>query len=216
MRSKKTFLTIFSILILFILLSILHPPQLTETAPPANVSGEGKVNNPSMHENLEKGMSLKEINLSTIENVILRKEEIRSVIEEYEGVSYEFINNSTLKMFVQTPCADYFVVYDFVNDSVISIDKTTIGKKTIKEEAVSEEERQRFLAIALNDSRVKEALKGRNFSVRIVKYVMYAACQKARDPDSVHMMFRVDSELYRVFLFPYKDELEVVRVERIV
>jgi|GEM_PF-2314155 len=164
--------------------------------------------------NLKKtGTPVKNMNISTIENVILRKEEIRSVIgEEYEGVGYEFINNSTPKMFVQTPCADYFVLYDFVNDSVISIDKATIGKKTIKEEAVSEEEGQRFLAIALNDSRVKEALKGRNFSVSITKYVMYAACQRARDPDSVHMTFRVDSELYRVILLPHKDELEVARV----
>ena len=162
-------------------------------------------------------MSPKNINLTTIENVILKKEEIRSVIgDEIDSVDYEFINNFTaLKMFVQTPCGDYFIKYDFVNDSLISIDKATIGKKTIKEESVSEEEKERFLAIALNDSRIKQALKGRNFSVSVTKYVMYAACQKGRDPDSVHMMFKVDSELYRVILFPYKDRLEVVHVERI-
>ncbi len=48
----------------------------------------------------------------------------------------------------------------------------------------------------------------------MVKYVMYIACQKARDPDSVHMTFKVDSNVYRVVLLPYNGELRVVRVEK--
>ena len=158
------------------------------------------------------------VNTTFIENAILKKDEIKSVIgEEFEVISYEFAKNFTiLKVFVQTPCADYSIKYSLANDTVISIDNVYPWKKTIKEEPVSEEEKQRFLAVALNDSRVKEVLKGKDFNVSMVKYVMYMACKKARDPDSVYITFKVNSEIYRVVLLPYEDALKVAGIEKVV
>jgi|Deesub1362B_J571_1020462.scaffolds.fasta_scaffold01493_10 outer membrane lipoprotein-sorting protein len=163
---------------------------------------------------IEEGLRLLKMNHSTVMDVLAREEVKLEIGEEYEINQY-FVKDSTLNILVLTPCADYMVKYNLKNGAVL-IDKVNPWKKTIKEEPVTEEERQKFLAVVLNDSRVKEALKGRSFNVSMVKYVMYAACQKAVDPDSVHMMFKVDSELYRVILSGLGGKLEVVRVEKIV
>ena len=211
MKSKKTLMAVFLISFLLALVAITQYFPSQTKVPSVN---ESKFH---AHENASKKLPAVpvDVNITFIENVILKKEEIKSVIgEEFEGVSYKFTNNSTILVFVQTPCADYSIKYDLTDNTVISIDNMYPWKKTIREEPVSEKEKRRFLAIALNDSRVKEALKGKDFDVSMVKYVMYIACQKARDPDSVHMTFKVDSNVYRVVLLPYNGELRVVRVEK--
>ena len=221
MDSKKAFIIFFVLASIGLVIIMGYSPLHIKTKSPSisdNASGKRELNESYAYENTSKkpAISLRNVNISFIENILLKKEEIRSVTgDEYEGIYYEVVNNSTLKVSVRTPCADYSINYDIVNDTLISIEKTYPWKKTIKEEPVSEEEKQHFLKIALNDSMVKEFIKGRDFNVSMVKYVMYMACQKARDPDSVHMMFRVDSEIYRVILSPYKDELRVVSVNKI-
>jgi len=214
MKYRKIFVAVFLVSLPLAFLAITQHSLSKTKAPSVN---ESKYH---PYENVSRNLSTPpvSVNITFIEDTILKKDEIKSVIgDEFESISYEYADNYTaIKIFVQTPCADYSIKYDLVNDSVISIDKVYPWKKTIKEEPVSEEEKQRFLAVALNDSRVKEVLKGRDFSVSMVKYVMYMACQKARDPDSVHMTFKVNSEIYRVVLLPYNDKLRVVRVEKMV
>lgn len=138
-------------------------------------------------------------------NTILQSEEIKQKIgEEYNGINY-CINKTILEIHVLTPSGAYEVCYDLLHEKVIRIETITPWGKSLKEEKMTEEEKQKYLAMALNDSRVQELLKNeklddKKFTANFAKYVLYENGQKIRDPDHVVITLEVDGGGYEIVL----------------
>ena len=146
-------------------------------------------------------VQFKEVNITVVRK-ILERWDLRFVVgDDYQIVDY-IVDGSILEVYIaNTPNGDIRLKYDLKKNGIVDLQthaERNLWKKEIKEETVTEEEKRRFLAIALNNSSVKKILNGRDFEVSIVKYVMYAGGKKGLDPDHVFITFKVESEVYRL------------------
>jgi hypothetical protein len=133
-------------------------------------------------------------------NSILQIDEVKQKIgEKYSGINY-YVNKTVLEIYVLTPSGAYKIYYDLLSDGVIRIESIPGWGKSLKEETMTEEEKQKYLAMALNDSKVRELLKNEKFSANFTKYVLYQNGQKIRDPDHVIIILKVDGESYEIVL----------------